>query len=66
MTRAEKIKLFFQSFPSKEKSTAQVIRDAAAAVGDYSDIRDVITGYISGKGIKGTAKLLADLSDAQE
>jgi hypothetical protein len=63
MTKLEKIILFFQSL---RNNSPQNIRDAAAAVGDYSDVAEVITGYIEGKEIKGAAALIAELSGAQE
>jgi hypothetical protein len=63
MTRAEKIKLFFQSLRG---NSPQDIRDAAAAVGDCSDIADVITGYIGSRGIDGAEAMIAGLSGAQE
>jgi hypothetical protein len=63
MTRAEKIKLFFQNLRG---NAPQDIRDAAAAAGDISDIADVIAGYIGGRGIDGAAAMIAGLSGAQE
>jgi hypothetical protein len=63
MIRSEKTKLFFQSL---RDDSPQAIRDAAAAVGDYSDIADVIAGYIGGRGVDGAAAMIAGLSGAQE
>jgi hypothetical protein len=64
MTRPEKIKQFFEQLPIEP--TVRDIRDAAAAVGDYSDIADVIAGYIGGREIAGASATIAGLSGDQE
>jgi hypothetical protein len=69
VNRQEAIDRFFEQIRAqihgKTKPTPEIIRDAAAAIGDTSEINDVILGYAQGWGIN-PEKELAELYAARE
>ncbi len=57
MTRADKLKQFFDFMPKNGKPTKQDYRETAAKIGDITDIADVFFAHAQAHGVDASAEL---------